>query len=486
MPDKDAAMKAVRGAHPVSRVESFAMPETFRPICDADRPDCDRSTSDRLRDNATTLADEARASAGTVAGVLPGLIRSLARVDGRKAVLLFSERLAVNDPAQLARDTLDAALRTEARLYIVDPRATGREIDDDGGAADALARDAGGFVVRGSTVADGTLEQVARDLDAYYALGFWTDVDIDGGLHRVTVRTTRADVRLRVWPAYLATGRAAPAAPAGAVRWESVRAARPAAPADPGRRVEAASEPPGSVATGVVVTAPPASGAAAVRVRPTASQNVEHLSAGEWIDTNAEAGWEAYQRGDLESARTSLLAATARPGVLSWVRYALGTANYALGHFADAAAEWERVRDRHPEFEPVYFDLADAYVQLRAREKAIALLRTAQGRWPLDAEIYNDLGTVQASAGSLDDAIKTFEEAVRVVPDESITYLNLAQALELRYVKQVRYIRELRKYLWNERDRDGAIKNYERYLEFGGPYADRARQGLERVKTAPR
>jgi tetratricopeptide (TPR) repeat protein len=144
------------------------------------------------------------------------------------------------------------------------------------------------------------------------------------------------------------------------------------------------------------------------------------------------------------------------------------------------------VRDRHPEFEPVYFDLADAYVQMRAREKAIALLRTAQGRWPLDAEIYNDLGTVQASAGSLDDAIKTFEEAVRVVPDESITYLNLAHALELRYVKQVHYIRELKKYLWNERDRDGAIKNYEHYLDLGGPYADRAREGLERVKTAPR
>jgi tetratricopeptide (TPR) repeat protein len=175
-----------------------------------------------------------------------------------------------------------------------------------------------------------------------------------------------------------------------------------------------------------------------------------------------------------------------RPGALTWVRYALGTANYALGHFGEAASDWENVRTRHPEYEPVYFDLADAYVQLKDRAKAIAVLRVAKDRWPLNPEVYNDLGTLQAAAGATDDAIRTLQEGVQVAPDEAVTFLNLARALDLRYMSQRRYNVDAKRYIGNERDREEAIRNYERYIELAGPYADEARQAVDRLNKAPR
>ena len=265
--------------------------------------------------------------------------------------------------------------------------------------------------------------------------------------------------------------------------WEAMRAkpvvVETAAPA------EAAAAPDVPIAAGVVVPAAP-SASPAMRLRPMAARSADRVDSGGWTDTNAEAGWQAYQRGDLETARTALSAAAMRPGALTWVRYALGTSNYALGRFSEAAADWETVRTRHPEYAPVYFDLADAYVQLKDRAKAIAVLRAAKERWPLDAEVYNDLGTVQAAAGATDEAIRTFQEGTQVAPNEPTTYLNLAAALDLKYTSQRRYNADAKRYLGNDRDRDEAIRTYERYIALGGPYVDQARQAIERLKAASR
>jgi tetratricopeptide (TPR) repeat protein len=324
---------------------------------------------------------------------------------------------------------------------------------------------------------------VARDADAFYVLGFRLDGDANGSARRVTVKTRRAGVTVRVRRVLSASGTAALALPAGAVRWEALRSA-------PGA-VEAAAPvaPPVAPAApfnaGVVVPAAPSS-AAAMRMRPIAARSADGVESGEWTDTNAEAGWQAYQRGDLEAARTALSAATRRPGALTWVRYALGTSNYGLGRFNEAATDWEHVRLRHPEYEPVYFDLASAYVQLKDRAKALAVLRAAKERWPLDAEVYNDLGTVQAAAGATDDAIRTFQEGTQAAPNEPTTYLNLAAALDLKYTSNRRYNADAKAWLGNDRERDDAIRMYERYIALGGPYVDQARRAIDRLKTAPR
>jgi tetratricopeptide (TPR) repeat protein len=223
-----------------------------------------------------------------------------------------------------------------------------------------------------------------------------------------------------------------------------------------------------------------------VRLRPDVSTNVETLGANSTSDAAARAGWEAYQRGDLESARTALAVAAANPDVEAWVHYALGQSEYALRQFHDAAKSWETVRKRAPDFEPVYFDLVDAYLQLKEHDVAIRVLRSAEQRWPDDSELFNALGVVQTSRGALDDAVKSFQQAIAKAPEDGTGYFNLAKALELRYNRSRRYVQQTRTWFVSGADRDAAIENYERYLQIGGPFADSAREGLTRLQWTPK
>ena len=135
--------------------------------------------------------------------------------------------------------------------------------------------------------------------------------------------------------------------------------------------------------TNGVIVATPNADPSVLRMRPLAETHVMDLAGGDWSDEAARAGWEAYQRGDLESARAALTPIAARPVAPSWIEYVLGQADYALGQFKDAAVAWERVRHRQPEFQPVYLDLADDYIKLDERKKAIDIL---QDRAPAMAE----------------------------------------------------------------------------------------------------
>ena len=197
-------------------------------------------------------------------------------------------------------------------------------------------------------------------------------------------------------------------------------------------------------------------------------------------DQAAAAGWEAYQSGDVATARLSLSIATASPTAEAWVHYALGQAQYALRQYADAVSEWEKVHRAAGTFEPVYFDLVDGYLQLKEYDKAIRLLREGAAHWPADPEVFNALGVVQTTRGSLDDAIKSFQGAIAAAPGESTSYFNLGKAMELRYFRSRRYVQQMRRWVASESDRTSAIENYQRYLAFGGPFAGAARDGLRR------
>ena len=164
----------------------------------------------------------------------------------------------------------------------------------------------------------------------------------------------------------------------------------------------------------------------------------------------------------------------------------LGQADYALGEFKDAAVAWERVRTRQPQFQPVYLDLADDYVKLDERRKALDVLKAARQRWPANADVLNALGVIEAGGGALDDAIKTLREVVVLAPNESISYLNLAKALEMQYFQKRHNLQLLN---WGsganeERERLEAIKIYQQYLGTGGPYSNLANEGIARLTAA--
>jgi tetratricopeptide (TPR) repeat protein len=289
-------------------------------------------------------------------------------------------------------------------------------------------------------------------------------------------------------PAIAAIGKSTVVAPvaatasADAVSVSSGSSAAPSGSAIPSSGDTAAAPP---ITNGVVVAAPSIE-PGVLHVRPLTDAGLMTLAGGDWSDAGARAGWEAYQRGDLESARTALAPIALRATAPSWVRYVLGQADYALGNFREATDAWERVRGRQPQFEPVYFDLADSYVKLNDRRKALDVLRTARQRWPKDADVFNALGVTQAGGGDLNGATKTLREGIVALPADAMMHLNLAKVLEMIYMKKRRESQLLG---WRMGKAEGdlyqdALTEYRSYLASRGPYADLAREGLDRLEAA--
>jgi hypothetical protein len=140
-----------------------------------------------------------------------------------------------------------------------------------------------------------------------------------------------------------------------------------------------------------------------------------------------------------------------------------------------------------PEFQPVYYDIADAYLRQKRPREALVVLRQAAGRWPADLDVWNAIGVVQLSAGDLDDAVNSFTRATTIAPSDTNSIFNLASA------KEARYVRSVREPVLRETDRTEAIASYRRVVETGGPLADRAAQAawrlspfdVRRMKTGP-
>jgi tetratricopeptide (TPR) repeat protein len=196
------------------------------------------------------------------------------------------------------------------------------------------------------------------------------------------------------------------------------------------------------------------------------------------MKTPAELGWAAYEKGDVETAAKHLGEAASAPDARPWVLYALGLSQFALRHHRDAAAAWERVRRDVPEFEPVYFSLADAYGLQHDESSALKVLREAERRWPGDAEIANAIGVIQVRRGALDAAIESFERAASVAPGDALGYFNLARTHQMRLLKSQRYDRQMQKWVGGDEDRRRAVANFEKYLQLGGPYAPQAQEAL--------
>jgi tetratricopeptide (TPR) repeat protein len=261
-------------------------------------------------------------------------------------------------------------------------------------------------------------------------------------------------------------------------------AAGAATPADVAALPPPTTPPPAPPAD--LESAPVPTVAPAITLRPDTETRVRALADRE-EDTGearplASEGWDRYGRGDLEGAARTLGEAAGLPGAAPWVLYALGFAQFGLGQAGEAAQSWERVRRAVPEFEAVYFDLADAYLQQSDPGQAIRVLRAAESRWPADPEVLNALGTVQVHREALGDAIETFQNAIDAQPEDALAYFNLARTYELRYYKMRRFSTPTTRWMDNPADAKKALENYEAYLKLGGRYEEQARSAVERLQ----
>jgi VWFA-related protein len=489
----------------------------------ADEPTLCPNAELAVRGKASQLTDETRGRTVQTIQKLLAVPNGLTRMDGRKTVLLLTEGFLADESWPLVKDAVGAAARADARLYTLDARGLDRAGmaahlgDSDPGAFDSSARllnqfdyaadainslavDTGGFVVRNTNIFTDAVAQIAADANTYYVLGYRPVESPDGKFRRLAVKVNRPGVIVRARRGYVAApkparttndgargstlspGRGQAGSPRADV--EPPGEAKPMSPPQPRDAAATPARPEAYVAT--PARPEPVEGRASesvpmIRLRPNAVAHVQTLGPGSAGDADADAGWEAYKRGDVETARRTLGVAARRPSAAPWVHYAFGQSAYALKQYQEAVGAWEHVRRSTPEFEPVYFDLVDGYLQMKEHDRALRVLRDASQRWPHDAEVFNALGVVQVSRSAYDDAEGSFEKAIAAAPAEGVGYFNLAKVLELRYWKSRRYVQQTRTWVANAADRDNAIARYRRYLEIGGTFENSAREGLARL-----
>ncbi len=230
--------------------------------------------SDRLAEIDTLEVQ--RAEIDRKLSILETLVGNLARVDGSKAVVLMSDGFGGDAAAPRVRALIASAERAGVRFHVLDESGTDRD------AASGLARGTAGIVARRANAFASSINRIGQD----------------------TVAT------------------AAPA-PVSSDAAPTVGRSSAFADAAPGTTAGETAPPAPTMASGVVVAAP-ASEPNLLHVRPLAESHVMDLAGGDWSDAAARAGWEAYQRGELEAARAALAPIAARPVAPSWVEVRAG------------------------------------------------------------------------------------------------------------------------------------------------------------------
>jgi len=498
--------------------------------CNDDPDACSHNTpvEQIVIEKARSLIADFRLRAQQTMRTISAVVAGLRKLPGRKTIILLSDGFFAEDAwANLRQITSEAA---SVRIYALDTRGlnrgsassdiidmgphgavnpaselpgiTGFDTTSDG--PNSLAVDTGGLMIRNENDFAKALDQIAADTSSYYILGYRsTNTKLDGKFRQISVRVKTSGLTVRARKGYLATPPAvsAPTAtlerpPAGAAATPPGAAGLPPAapPAPPPAPPTAVGNPPAATPGGAA-SANAAPGA--LRLQPDVKERLAALgkiaperpraganTAPESVLAQARAGWEAYQRGDVKGAKVALSAAAAHPAAPAWIHYTLGWSQFALGEYEAAGIEWEHVRTAAPEFEAVYFDLADSYLQQKEFGRALEVLRAAEKRWANDVEVYNAIGSIQAARGALTDAIRTFEKGVSVEPDDATACYNLAKASELRYVQSQRLRAVSGTISAVSEDKNLAIEYYRRTIMIGKQFVEEAKEGLKRLGSS--
>ena len=509
----------------VARNDEKAREAVLMRACSERAGDCDKNgrfaVEAEIDNKSRSIAAETARDGQIALTTMLTLARGLGKFPGPKQVILFSEGFYTGEFQEQVKEVAGLAARNRVRISTLDARGLGRDLrqqqllgeapvvgtsdfganlgfDENADVLTTLALDTGGQRVRDRNDLRPALDAIAAESGTYYMLGYSPHEPFDGSYRTIQVRTTRPGVTIRARRGYLAAKVSNPSAAAelptatpdrttgaGAVPTPTTAAAAPAAV--PAAVPSAAPTPtPSAAAPAPAVKTAPDPGAG-VRLRPDGPANVAKLSdpgASATVAPDAAArlareGWDLYSAGKVEAARDRLAEASAAGGGI-WVDYALGLAEFALNHFDAAIAAWERVRAKKADFEPVYFDLADAYRRLDRSDDVLAILRETARRWPADPDAHNAVGVVLLRRGAIDDAIEAFNKAASAAPSDSIAYFNLGRAYQFRYQRMLSTVGQKGEAGRSvaDRDRQSALENYKKHVALGGPLADQAREAI--------
>lgn len=463
--------------------------------CDEDHDQCNRQDPRvQVLGKAHLLASEIQQSTLSTLRSTVAVSNGLGRMPGPKTVVFLSEGFAIDTLESQMQRAVGEAARAGVHFYTIDARGLNHasasssifdqpvveslfgksvrfDVVSDG--TNSLAVDTGGLVIKNENDFGRALDEIRTDASEYYVIAYSpTNTNFDGKYRAIGVSVSKPGVQVRARRGYLAL------APAMLLEPTPARASHPSAAA-----VERVPDLPVVPAAGVadIATvanrpAPPAAAARAGAESGVLALKKLRPSADE--EGDATLGWAAYERGDLETAASDLSKA-AETDNRPWISFALGYAQFALRRYPEAIAAWMRVKQSVPQFEPVYFSLADA-LSLEGKDKdGIALLSEAERRWPKDAEIENALGVLLVRRDALDRAIESFTKATELAPDDASGYFNLGRAYQIRFAKAEHYNMALGRVLGgNETDRSAAIAAFKKCLELHGAYDQQAREAI--------
>jgi VWFA-related protein len=481
----------------ISNNDGEALKRAVIRACSEESDSCQRAELE-VREKARRLHTEIERATAETLTALNALASGLARVPGPKAIVFLSDGFVTERMETSLRQVVGQTARAGARVYAIDVRGLNRgggggiidepTVTDSAGGpaafdmiadgANSLAVDTGGLMIRNENNIGRALDRIAGDANTYYVVAYQSaDTVFDGTFRPIEVRVNRPGVRVRARKGYLALE------PSRLLVPQSVTT--PSQPKDadeiPAGALAAAAPLPSAEGVGTSVPVPRLRDAAerveALRDRETAGVRLAPTAASQ----RAHEGWAMYAKGDVEGARDALADAAAADAPV-WVFFALGLSEFALQNFQGALDAWTHVRQRAPDLKEVYFDLADAHLQMSDTTRALAVLRDGEKRWPSEPEFQNAIGVIHVRRGALDEGIAAFSRATELAPDEPLGYFNLARAYEMRYVRSHRYLASQRRWVSSESDRRKATECYQRYLKIGGPYQQAATEALHRLE----
>jgi VWFA-related protein len=179
---------------------------------------------ERIETKAKTYIQEVRRAAASTIDMLGHATRNLARLDGRKTIMLISEGFFVDDLRAQLPQVAGQAARAGIAIYTVNARGTigvgGRILPDasvDRGSLstlgdlsqeglDVLAAETGAVAFRNSDNYTAALGAVASDTSTYYVLAYApSNLALDGKFRRIELKTKWAGVDVRARRGYVAS-----------------------------------------------------------------------------------------------------------------------------------------------------------------------------------------------------------------------------------------------------------------------------------------
>jgi tetratricopeptide (TPR) repeat protein len=109
------------------------------------------------------------------------------------------------------------------------------------------------------------------------------------------------------------------------------------------------------------------------------------------------------------------------------VHFGLGYLLWTKGQYAEASQEFQAELDNDPQHLQAMLYLADARVQLEKFDDAMPLLEKLTNQNPDSAMAHRDLGIVYAAHDRNAEAVKEFQQAIRLAPNDVNAHYRLAR-----------------------------------------------------------